>query len=141
MVLQRHQFEAMVKALHREDLLDDPRFLTAQTISPNSAALYAELEPQTTHMTTDAFLELMAQAQVPFGRVNSTADFLGDAQTLHSGAWFEFDDPTLGRVCHLGHPADFERTPVNAARRAPMLGEHNEELLGQKVESGVRAGT
>ncbi len=129
MVLQRHQFEAMVKVLGREDLLDDPRFASAQTISPNSAALYAAIEPQTTALSTERFLALMAEAGVPFGRVNTPADFFDDPQAIHSGAWQEFHDDMLGRVRHLGHPADFARTPAVVDRRAPLFGEHTEEVL------------
>ena len=41
----------------------------------------------------------------------------------------DVDHPTLGRVRSLGSPLEMSATPTNPRRRAPMLGEHTEEVL------------
>lgn len=129
LVLQRHQFEALVKAFNREDLLDDPRFESNLTIGRYARELYEAIKPQTIKMTTDAFLELANKNGVPFGRVNTVEDFFKDPQAIHSKAYVDFKDPLLGVVRHVAYPAEFEHSPANITRRAPLLGEHTEEIL------------
>ena len=48
-----------------------------------------------------------------------------------SNAYIEFEDPLLGAVRHLNFPVDFERCEVSVDRRAPLLGEHTEAVLGE----------
>ena len=41
----------------------------------------------------------------------------------------DVDHPTLGRLRTLGTPIKMSDTPLNPKRRAPMLGEHTDEIL------------
>jgi len=41
----------------------------------------------------------------------------------------EVDHPTLGRVQALGTPIKMSATPADARQRAPLLGEHTDEVL------------
>jgi formyl-CoA transferase len=41
----------------------------------------------------------------------------------------DVDHPTLGRLRTLGTPIKLSATPLNPHRRAPLLGEHTEEVL------------
>jgi formyl-CoA transferase len=41
----------------------------------------------------------------------------------------EVTHPTLGRMRALGSPIKMSATPPDARRRAPLLGEHSEEVL------------
>jgi len=43
----------------------------------------------------------------------------------------EVDQPRVGPVRQLGLPVKLSRTPGDAARPAPALGEHTEEVLGE----------
>lgn len=43
----------------------------------------------------------------------------------------EFDPPVEGRTRVLGFPVKLDRTPARIRRHPPMLGEHNDELLGE----------
>ena len=43
----------------------------------------------------------------------------------------ELDQPEIGPVRLLGMPVKFSRTPGDATRPAPALGEHTEEILGE----------
>jgi crotonobetainyl-CoA:carnitine CoA-transferase CaiB-like acyl-CoA transferase len=59
----------------------------------------------------------------------------------------EVDQPEIGPVRLLGMPVKFARTPGDATRAAPALGEHTEEVLreagldaGALLESGAAAG-
>jgi len=62
----------------------------------------------------------------------------------------ELDQPELGTVRLLGMPVKFSRTPGDATRPAPALGEHTREVLetagfdvgelDELIESGAAAG-
>ena len=41
----------------------------------------------------------------------------------------DVDHPTLGRLRTLGTPIKMSETPLNPRRRAPLLGEHTDEIL------------
>ena len=41
----------------------------------------------------------------------------------------ETDHPTLGRLRTLGSPVKMSETPPIVGRRAPLLGEHTEDVL------------
>ena len=41
----------------------------------------------------------------------------------------EIDHPTLGPMRTLGSPIKMSATPPNVLRRAPLLGEHTDEVL------------
>ena len=43
----------------------------------------------------------------------------------------ELEQPQLGTVRLLGHPVKFSRTPADATRAAPALGEHTAEVLAE----------
>ena len=43
----------------------------------------------------------------------------------------ETDHPVLGRLRTLGSPIKLSATPADATRRAPLLGEHTDEVLGE----------
>ena len=137
LVLQRSQFERLVTGLGRNDLLEDERFLTNETIGPNAEALYAAIGPQAAAMTTAQFLALADRCEVPFGPVNGIEEFFEDEHARQSGAYFDFEDELLGTVRHLGYPAQFSRSKIQNRRRAPLLGEHNTEILGDPAQAGA----
>lgn len=127
-IQQRPQIERLCKALSREDLLDDPRFATGVSLIENVVPLYHELAKVTRSMTTAELLDLAASISVPFGKVNSIDDFLSDPHLAASETYVDFHDEEFGTIRHLNHPAIYEKSPANARRRAPKLGEHSDEI-------------
>ena len=136
MVLQRSQFERFAPALGRGDLLDDPRFGDVQTISRNMDALYDAVAPAVAAMTTPEFLARMEENSIPFGRVNTAQEFLDSPEALHAQVYVDVEDPEFGTIRHLNYPARFERTPAQATRRAPKLGEHTDEVAALLRKTG-----
>ncbi|MGE0828241.1 MAG: CaiB/BaiF CoA transferase family protein, partial [Hyphomonadaceae bacterium] len=130
LVLQPAQLKGFCEALGRTDLLSDPRFSDSVLLVRNARALYEAVAAEVRQLSTAEFLERMADKSVPFARVNTIDEFLGSDEAKYSGAYIDFEDPELGVVRNLNYPAQFERTPTQAGRRAPKLGEHNKEILG-----------
>lgn len=76
--------------------------------------------------------EAVARAQelrLPFTEVLTPADLLHDPQFVAREFFAEIEHPALGSFRHLGGPFLLTETPWRLAR-APLLGEHNAEVLG-----------
>jgi formyl-CoA transferase len=135
MILKPAQFIKFCTVLNCPDLINDPRFGDAMSILRNGDVLYDRVAETVSRMTTQEFVALMDEAQIPFGKVNTFEEFIESEEARHSNVFVELDDPTFGTIKHINYPATFERSPADATRRAPLLGEHNEEiprLLGEQ---------
>ncbi len=79
--------------------------------------------------------EIYAEAiarRILLAPVATAADIADDEQLKARNYFVRVDHDTLGRTLTLpGAFAKFSATPVGPARRAPRLGEHNEEVYGE----------
>jgi crotonobetainyl-CoA:carnitine CoA-transferase CaiB-like acyl-CoA transferase len=76
----------------------------------------------------------------PTGTVQAAEDNLNEPHWRERGFWVELEDPEIGRtVTYPGGAAIFSATPWRLSRRAPHLGEHNDEVFASfEAREGVR---
>ena len=84
-------------------------------------------------LTPRAWLARLQQAQVPCGPINDIAQAFAEAQVRHRGVRMELPHPTAGRVPQVRHPARFSRSALEYPRAPPLLGEHTEEVLRERL--------
>lgn len=130
-LLQPVQVARFCAALGRDELAADPQYADAASVVQNLFKLYAAVADQVGTMTTAEFLALMDENSLPFGRVNTVEEFLASPEAEHSHALAQIEDPVFGTIRHLAHPGKFQRTPADESRRAPLVGEHNAEILAE----------
>jgi CoA:oxalate CoA-transferase len=65
--------------------------------------------------------------RIPFAPVLGIDELTGDPQYEARGFFQEIDHPLAGRLTYPGAPFKMSETPARA-QRAPLLGEHNEEV-------------
>ena len=79
--------------------------------------------------------ELLAGAvkyRVLFYPQFTTADLLTDIQLIERGFWSDIEHPELGTsIKYPGAFALASETPPKVIRRAPLIGEHNQEVLSE----------
>lgn len=63
--------------------------------------------------TTDEWMRIFAEADVPASAVLTKAEHLDDAQVVHNGIYRVVDEPGAGPVRRLRHPALFDGDPVD----------------------------
>ncbi|HAC33773.1 MAG TPA: CoA transferase, partial [Gammaproteobacteria bacterium] len=81
---------------------------------------------------TKAELQQLLGGKVPFGPVNSVTDIMGDAHFQLRDMLVELDHPGSDDLFTVaGTPLKMSRTPGGVRHRAPLLGEHTAEVLGQ----------
>jgi crotonobetainyl-CoA:carnitine CoA-transferase CaiB-like acyl-CoA transferase len=63
--------------------------------------------------------------------INTPKDFITDPQMKERGFWVEVEHPVSGKQIYPGDPLHAESSPWQIRRPAPLLGQHNQEILDQ----------
>ena len=121
-------FEAMTDVMGRPDLRTDERFATPPARAKNGAALTAEIERWTGGREKREVMQAFAGRGIVCGAVLNTAEVLADRHLRERETIFDLEHPTRGRFSVIGCPVRLSDSPV-AARRAPLKGEHTEDVL------------
>ncbi|HEY7805373.1 MAG TPA: CoA transferase [Orrella sp.] len=122
------QWQRFFELVGQPDVMQDARFSTASSRAQHVDELYTMLAEHVTTKTTDEWLTLLKQADIPSGRVNSLNDLLENEHLASVGFFERFEDPTLGTVVLPKSPVNLSRTPTSVNRLAPQLGEHTDEI-------------
>ena len=105
----------------RDDLVDDPRVLSARTRMDRAGELYAAVVPIIAMRTTEFWIEFCHQHDIPAGAVRSLDDLVAELPVAQH--------PLLGGYRQIPPPVRFSATPAGVRRHAPRLGEHGREVL------------
>lgn len=129
-----------LRVIEREDLMEDPRFKTDWDRAENRELIAQEVTPWVAHRTVQEIADLLERAQVPCGRINTIGEAVEDPQLRHRNMMLEY--PETGELLVSGTVIKLSQTPGEIKRRAPLVGEHNEEiychLLGHSQEELMR---
>jgi crotonobetainyl-CoA:carnitine CoA-transferase CaiB-like acyl-CoA transferase len=127
----------LCQCMGQPELATDLRFRTATARIANAVELYDVIQTWTSqHPTADVF-KLLGGA-VPVGPVQDAAAIAADPQVGVREMIIPLEQPgSQAPVDVAGVPIKFASTPGAVRRRAPLLGEHSAEVLG---ESGFSAG-
>ena len=93
------------------------------------AALVAGIEAVTATQPKAHWLAAFEAHGIPCGPINTYPEAFADPQVQSRQLVVEIDHPTLGHMRTLGSPIKMSDTPPSVQRRAPLLGEHTEEVL------------
>jgi crotonobetainyl-CoA:carnitine CoA-transferase CaiB-like acyl-CoA transferase len=122
-----HNFAA---ALGLDSLTSDPRFSTKALRAENYSALHGVISEHTRKTKSRAeWIELLRVRELPCAPVYELSEVFGDPIVKSLEMLKMFADP-WGKSCRtIGSGVDFSATPTVAPVRAPLLGEHNREIL------------
>ena len=120
----------LVKAIGREDLLDDPRMKDGTTRFENQEAVDEAITAWTSQRSKQEVTEIIAGANVPCGAVMTTLELLHDEDLHNRGMMTEIDHPVRGKVTVPGWPLRMSDSKV-PIRTAPLHGGDNEAIYGE----------
>ncbi len=129
-------FQRLCDALGHPEWTTRPEFADDTRRVRNRAGLIAGIEALTAGLSCGAWLARFTAAGVPCGRINNYADAFDDPQVRARSMVVDVTHPTLGPLRTLGSPIKMSETPPRVDRRAPLLGEHTNEIL---LEAGCSA--
>jgi crotonobetainyl-CoA:carnitine CoA-transferase CaiB-like acyl-CoA transferase len=125
-----HQFAQLCNAMGQPELARDDRFRTSPRRMKNLPALIRVIEEWLASMPSDdAVMERLAEYRVPAAPVLSPDEALALPHLRQRGTVTTVDDPILGSFDLPGFPLHFSSFPEPAGGGAPLLGQHNEEIL------------
>ena len=125
-------FRRWARLMGEEHWLTDPRFKDDQGRGDHGDVISKRMAQWTTERTTGEALAELEKAKIPAGPLYSPQQALEDAHIRAAGLLRDTDYPGLPRPAPLAPtPVDLSETPGRFAHRAPMLGEHTDEILAE----------
>ncbi|MDB5816786.1 MAG: CoA transferase, partial [Rhizobacter sp.] len=114
-----------------EHFFSDPRFADEQSRARHIGLLHARLSELMPMHPSQAWVDFMEKADIPFSRVNSLDTLIDDPHLHDVGLWQLMSHPALGMLRAASLPIRYggpsHGLPV--VSRAPLLGEHTHEVL------------
>jgi crotonobetainyl-CoA:carnitine CoA-transferase CaiB-like acyl-CoA transferase len=129
--LSDDEWAGMCRALNRQDLIDDPRFLTAGARSHNAVERREITAAELEKWYASEILPRLLDNDVPAAPVLSRFELLQDRQVEANHILEEHHSPMFGRVRQPRPAARFDRTPTGIRELAPLLGADNAAILSE----------
>jgi benzylsuccinate CoA-transferase BbsF subunit len=127
-------WRSLLQVLEDPALAQDARFATATARWDHRAALDAALGRVTAQHDALELAQRLQQRGVAAGPVQDAADVLQrDPQLRARGHWVHLDHPEMGRTVYNALPFRMSRTPGYPNRPAPLLGQHTDEVLRDRL--------
>jgi len=130
-VVQSKDWPALATGIGRPDLLSDARFADDAKRAANSAPLTGVLDEVFASQPLAHWREALDRAHITYGVVRSPSEVINDPQLVAN----DIIVPLEGAGDHLkftvNSPLRVHDAPKVPAKRAPEIGEHNEEILQQ----------
>ena len=120
---------ALVKGIGRPDLLTDSRFNEPAKVMANSAALTKILDEAFASQPLSHWQEMFAEAHITFGVVNMPTDVISDPQLRENNIVVPLEGAGGKLTTTISSPMQIRGVTKVPAKRAPSLGEHNDEVL------------
>ncbi|HLS56744.1 MAG TPA: CoA transferase [Zeimonas sp.] len=141
------QWRKFLEVIGRPEMMDeDPRFSSQGARLANIDAVYGFLGEMLAMRTTDEWLRVFEQADLPAAPMYSIEDLKNDEHLRETGFLGDTLHPSEGPIASIANPTEWSETPPVMRRHAPRLGEHTIEVLRETgldeatIEGLVRRG-
>jgi crotonobetainyl-CoA:carnitine CoA-transferase CaiB-like acyl-CoA transferase len=132
MAIGEPMFRRWAKLMGEDHWLSDPRFKDDLARGDHGEIISKRMSEWTAERTTKEALAELEAARIPAGPLYSPQQALEDAHIRAAGLLSDTEYPGLPRKAPLAPtPVDLSETPGRFRHRAPTLGEHTDEILGE----------
>ncbi len=114
-------------------MMDDPRYVTNARRNANRMSLVAALQEAFLTRTYEEWEAVLQPAGIPMGAINTIDQVVDHAQVRARGSLVESTHPVAGSIRMTGPPVRMSDTPGTVRTPAPLLGEHTEEILRDRL--------
>lgn len=118
-------------ALDAPELLTDPRFSSQELMFENREPLGLELQEIIEQKTAEHWLVTFDSFELPVNLVATVEENKSDPQVLQNQMAIVPTDDRIKTPLIINHPIQISNIAKVGPTCAPMLGEHNEEILGE----------
>ena len=127
--------------IEKPELVTDPRFATREERVKHGQELNEYLAQFTKAHPKEELFQRAQEKRVTWAPINTVADLFTSPQLQSRDFFKEIDHPVAGALSYPGNPVRLGDLPT-VYQRAPLLGEHNEEvyteMLGYSGEDVVK---
>lgn len=144
--LAERLWRRLAGALGLDALLDDPRYKPWSALVARQMELVETLEARFRARTSAEWLEILAKAGVPAGRVNWGPQVFDHPQLHANDMVLQTRHPSAGRMRTMGFPLRISGAAARLRRHAPALGADTRHVLselgyrGPDITRLIRAG-
>jgi len=144
LIITPDKVAAVAKAIGRADLLTDPRFSDSQKLMANVSQLASILDDVFGAQPMAHWYAVFSGLHVTFGAVSGPEEVIKDPQLTLNDIVVPLEGAGGKLTSTISSPIQVHGVRKVPARRAPALGEHNEEILRElgfdtKGIDGLRA--
>ncbi|MCG8493383.1 MAG: CoA transferase [Sneathiellales bacterium] len=126
----RPLFERWAKLMGEDHWLEDPRFETDQDRGDNGHILSERMAKWCLERTTQEAMDQMAEVRLPCGPVLSPQQVLEDPHLKAMGLLKDMPYPNSNKDIPVADfPVKMSKSDTSIKKRAPLLGEHTEEVM------------
>src|SRR5258706_1483716 len=127
-ITQAAVWPAVCKVIGEDDWIEDEAYATPAARLLHLKPIFARIEQWTMTKTKFEAMEILNQYDIPCGPILSMKEIAEDVSLRETGTIVEVDHPTRGKHLTVGNPIKMSDSPT-VVTRAPLLGEHTEEVL------------
>ena len=127
------QFKVYCKVIGRDDLADDMRFKTNSNRVINREELVPMLVEAMKRQGRDYWLQALEAVGVPAGPINTIEQVYQDPQVQARGMLKHLPHTSAGQAPIGASPLRLSGSPVSYRHAAPLLGEHTEQVLRERL--------
>ena len=124
-------WERFCRAIGKPEWFKDPKNATKGLRWARKWDLAKEIEEVTTRYTVKEVGEMMDRERVANSPIFNIQQVVEDPHLKERGYFVEIDHPIIGRSKLSGFPFKLSKTPGRIDRTSPLVGEHNEFILGK----------
>src|SRR5438270_430756 len=129
LVVTPDKVPAVLEGIGRADLLKDPRFSDPKTLAANRPQLTAMVDEIFSSQPMSHWREVLDKAHITYGLVRDPIDVIKDPQLQANNIVVPLEGAGENIKLTVSSPIQVHGVAKVAARRAPDLGEHNDEVL------------
>ena len=124
-----NEFAGVLKAIGKEDLLDDERFSTTENRLMNVMEMQEILLNAYLDFTSDELVKKMEENDVPAAKINKREEIFSDPQVINNQAVINTKKDGENLLKGPKPPANFLENDCDEPSFMPALGEHSSEIL------------
>ncbi len=125
---------AWMKEHGLEEDLEDEKYATPKGFTEHAEHIDGVIARFAAHLPHDELAHGGQARQFNWGAVRAPSDLVDDGHLADRGFWVDVVHPELGRTFkYPGAAAIHNGSPWKVSRRAPLIGEHNQEIFGSEL--------
>ncbi|MBI2909596.1 MAG: CoA transferase [Chloroflexi bacterium] len=128
-----HHWTGLVDLMGSPEWAKDEKYRTKPARAANRDELNAHILDWMKDRTMDEIYHGGQARSVPVGPFYSPKDVVNNVHLNARGFFAEIDHPETGRLKYPSMPFKLSATPVGAGVGAPLLGQHNDDILGHRL--------